>query len=251
MIMLDYVGLWKLMIVDDWWWKFGTIDVPGYYISQSEVECISPLQVNDDVEVEVSLNGEDFSFSRRSFSYTETPTVSKIWPLSGPAWAGGTLVTVMGTAFSNTQHLSCRFGQLVVPAMQVSNAKMACRSPAAQPGLVSFEITTNGLDFSTSNMRFLYHTDVSVAYVRPTRSLSTGQIPVFFRGTNFMNSTSLGCRFGENSVRGVFISPTLVVCIAPAREMGAHNASVTVSAEVTNNGYDYSASNVKFQYTQF
>jgi hypothetical protein len=231
--------------------KFGTIDVPGYYISQSEVECISPLQVNDDVEVEVSLNGEDFSFSRRSFSYTETPTVSKIWPLSGPAWAGGTLVTVMGTAFSNTQHLSCRFGQLVVPAMQVSNAKMACRSPAAQPGLVSFEITTNGLDFSTSNMRFLYHTDVSVAYVRPTRSLSTGQIPVFFRGTNFMNSTSLGCRFGENSVRGVFISPTLVVCIAPAREMGAHNASVTVSAEVTNNGYDYSASNVKFQYTQF
>ena len=66
-----------------------------------------------------------------------------------------------------------------------------------------------------------------------------------------MNSTSLGCRFGENTVRGVFISPTLVVCIAPAREMGAHNASVIVSAEVTNNGYDYSASNVKFQYTQF
>ena len=230
---------------------FGAIEVPAYYISRTEVECISPPHPSRAILVEVSLNGFDYSFSQQVFMYINTPSIETIWPLSGPAFAGGTLLTVTGTGFVNSNLLLCRFGQIVVPAAYLNDKTITCRSPPGQPGLISFEVSTNAVDFSSSEKRFLYYRDVAVSFVRPTRSLATGQIPVFFRGTNFMNSSSLGCRFGENKVRAVFVSPSLLVCIAPAREIGSHNISTIVAAEVTNNGLDYSGSNTKFEYRQF
>ena len=122
--------------------------------------------------------------------YINTPSIETIWPLSGPAFAGGTLLTVTGTGFVNSNLLLCRFGQIVVPAVYLNDKTITCRSPPGQPGLISFEVSTNAVDFSSSEKRFLYYRDVAVSFVRPTRSLATGQIPVFFRGTNFMNSSS-------------------------------------------------------------
>ena len=231
--------------------SFGSVQVPAYFLSRSEIECISPPHPARAILLEISLNGFDYTFSQQIFNYVEPPAVKKIWPLSGPGFSGGTLLTVTGNGFVNSQHLLCRFGQIIMPAAYLSDTTLTCRSPPGQPGLVSFEVSTNAIDFSTDGKRFLYYRDVAVSFVRPTRSLTTGQIPVFFRGTNFMNSSSLGCRFGENKVRAVFVSPSLLVCVAPAREIGSHNVSSIVTAEVTNNGLDYSGSNTKFQYRQF
>ena len=41
---------------------FGAIEVPAYYISRTEVECISPPHPSRAILVEVSLNGFDYSF---------------------------------------------------------------------------------------------------------------------------------------------------------------------------------------------
>ena len=232
--------------------KFGDIKVNAFFITSSEIECVTPAMPIQSAPIEVTLNGYDYTFSKVEFHFEPEIIVTNIWPTMGPAFAGGTVVTVRGSGFRETTKLRCRFGNnAIVPARFIDTSTIVCRAPQSRPGLLSFSVSNNLMDFSKSNIRFLYYTDNSVSWVRPTRALITGQRPVFVRGTNFMNSTSLKCRFGISEVRAIFLKKTLVVCQVPSRVIGyGINATrkQTVNVDVSNNGLDYSASHVKFEY---
>tara|TARA_B110000208_G_scaffold188726_1_gene248922 strand:+ start:355 stop:3567 length:3213 start_codon:yes stop_codon:yes gene_type:complete len=233
--------------------KFGDVNVVGHFISDTEIECVTPAMPVQTVSVEMTLNGYDYTFSKVDYQYQPSIHITNIWPSMGPAYAGGTVVTVRGYGFLESIHLTCRFGaHATSPARYIDSNTIVCRAPPSRPGLASFEVSNNLVDFSSSNFRYYYHTDVSVGWLRPDRALITGQRPVFVRGTNFMNTTSLKCRFGNGGeVRAIFLKSTLVVCTAPSKVVG-YGINATrlqrVNVDVSNNGLDYSASHVKFEY---
>ena len=55
----------------------------------------------------------------------------------------------------NSNMLLCRFGQIVVPAAYLNDKTITCRSPPGQPGLISFEVSTNAVDFSSVKNAFV------------------------------------------------------------------------------------------------
>ena len=73
------------------------------------------------------------------------------------------------------------------------------------------------------------------------RTLS-GMTVVTMTGSNFVNSTTLLCRFGQESVTAFFVSPTVITCKTPPHEEGA------VEVFVTTNGQDFTTVGPMFKF---
>jgi hypothetical protein len=245
--------------------KFGNVVVPAVFLLSVEILCTTPLHIMGSFPVEVTLNGADFTTSGIDYFFYDGPHVLSIWPTNGPAMVGGTAVTVHGAGFTQTTDLHCRFNQILQSATWLSDTQLICETPAAAPGLISFAVTNNRENWSPETVNFLYVRDATVAKLYPNRGFFAGQYPVFVTGSNFVNTTGLSCRFGggdhslDRSVRATFVSPRVVVCLAPeyssrdanfdiATTSDLHNSRSAVTVEVTNNGLDYSTSNVAFMY---
>ena len=230
--------------------RFGHKVVDAQYLNAGQLQCTSPPNPPGLVPVEVATNGVDFSFSTTLFDYVEDTIITSIDPWRGPALKGRGVVTVRGSGFRNTVHLACLFGGTLSQATWRDATTIVCRIPPAMPGLVNFEVTSNGADFTQSGLQFLYDRDASVQKLYPNRGLHTGQVPVFVRGSNFVNSTSLKCSFGDLKVRALFLKPTLVMCMAPSRVAGSVRVTGPVPVEVANNGADFTTSGVLYDYLE-
>eukprot|EP00658_Telonema_sp_P-2_P079723 TRINITY_DN7782_c0_g3_i2.p1 TRINITY_DN7782_c0_g3~~TRINITY_DN7782_c0_g3_i2.p1 ORF type:complete len:1218 (+),score=165.96 TRINITY_DN7782_c0_g3_i2:127-3780(+) len=100
------------------------------------------------VQLEVSLNSQQFSDSSVNFYYTPTDSLERngvgvhtIWPSSGPRSTGGTLVTLVGQHFGDpTTYTKCRFmfgnghdpniTSIVVAATVLNQSAISCATPA-------------------------------------------------------------------------------------------------------------------------
>jgi hypothetical protein len=269
--------------------RFDGVVVPAYYVSPTELFCDTPVfaltggivgeQPHRDVQVEVSVNGIDFSFTGSTFAVVPSARASSLWPTNGPALTGNTVVTVFGTGFANTLELSCFFGHMMVPAEWLSSTTLRCQAPPNMPGIAHIRVSNNRHDLSNNGgydeastdgayawhnpagsvadeddeaaqpLNFLYVKDASVFKLTPNRGLSTGHQPVFISGSNFVNTTALGCRFGNAHVRATFVSRRAIMCLAPSRAANViHSTDVNVAVEVSNNGLDFTDSRVIYRY---
>jgi hypothetical protein len=228
--------------------KFGASVVDARYISETQLLCASPPRSAGVVDVEVTTNGYDYSWTGIEYEYYQRMTVASIWPKVGGAMIGNTVVTVHGTGFAAERELSCLFGETLVAAKALSDTVLRCASPPRRPGLASFRVVRDGYmggweyalnDGGEDTMNFLYVRDPSVFKIVPETGRIEGGNPVFVQGTNFINSTALGCRFGVLPTRGTIINENTMVCIAPA----VQNAQ-SVPVTVTLNGADYSELNL-------
>ncbi len=90
---------------------------------------------------------------------------------------------------------------------------------------------------------FQFVPEAAVIGMVPNNGLESGQLPVFILGNNFQNSSeSLACKFGSYSNSAIFISNSVLMCIAPPHPSGA------VTVEVTVNGVIWSKSRLIFHY---
>lgn len=233
--------------------KFGMVVVPAKFVTDQSMVCTTPPNPPGTVSVELTANGADFSFSGAVFTYYPQARVDSIWPVLGSAFEGGTVVTVHGEGFANSAQLKCKFGNVVgIEAQWLKPTAVLCKSPKHRPGLVVVQVTNNGVDFSSTATEYLFVNETSVQEVRPTEVLETGQVPVLVRGSNFLNTSTLACRFGAVSVRASFLTPWLVACTAPS-----HSAQPRLQrrfglfpVEVTVNGLDYTDSGNMIEYVQ-
>lgn len=233
--------------------KFGTVVVPAKFVTDQSMVCTTPPNPSGTVSVEITFNGADFSFSGAVFTYYPQARVDSIWPVLGSASEGGTIVTVHGEGFTNSAQLKCKFGNVVgVEATWLKSTAVLCKTPQHQPGLVMVQVSNNGVDFSSTAAEYLYVKETSVEKVRPTEVLETGQVPILVKGSNFLNTTTLACRFGEVSVRASFLTPWLVACTAPS-----HSAQPRLQrrvglfpVEVSVNGLDFTESGKTIEYVQ-
>lgn len=233
--------------------RFGTVVVPAKFIAEQSMLCTTPPNPSGTVSVELTSNGADFSFSGAVFTYYPQAKVDLIWPVLGSASEGGTIVTVYGEGFANSAQLKCKFGNVVgIEATWLTGTAVLCKTPQHRPGRVMVQVANNGVDFSSTSAEYLYVKETSVQEVRPTEVLETGQVPVLVKGSNFLNTTTLACRFGAVSVRASFLTPWLVTCTAPS-----HSAQPRLQrrfglfpVEVSVNGLDYTDSGKMIEYIQ-
>lgn len=233
--------------------KFGTVVVPAKSVTDQSMICTTPPNPSGTVSVEVTSNGADFSFSGAVYTNYPQAKVGSIWPVLGSAFEGGTIVTVHGEGFANSAQLKCKFGNMAgIEATWLKSTAVLCKTPQHQPGLVTVQVANNGVDFSSTAAEYLYVKETSVQEVRPSEVLGTGQVPVLVRGSNFLNTSTLACRFGVVSVRASFLTPWLVACTAPS-----HSAQPRLQrrlglfpVEVSVNGLDYTDSGKMIEYVQ-
>jgi len=68
-------------------------------------------------------------------------------------------------------------------------------------------------------LNVLYVDEPKVIEVFPDRGLSTGGYALFIEGTNFWNTSSIGCDLDGYKVKGLFVNPKIIVCKAPSFEV--------------------------------
>jgi hypothetical protein len=111
---------------------------------------------------------------------------------------------------------------------------------------VALEVSSNGgADFTRDGVEFLYEAGATVEGLMPSWGVSgrAGQV-VTVSGRHFAQSSELSCRFGlDGSLRGQYVSSTLVECKVPERGAG------TVTVTVSNNGADMSPTLVWYSYS--
>ena len=136
--------------------------------------------------------------------------------------------------------IKCQFGSQQVEAVYYADDMLKCRTPSQRPGLVNVTILHDNtpLHPPEQSLEFLYTADVSVSKVYPPSGYTSGGYAVFIFGSNFLNTTSLGCSFADMKSRGIYLSNTSMICLAPSPLGRSKFASNFVSVEVTVNGFD-------------
>eukprot|EP00941_MAST-03F_sp_MAST-3F-sp1_P003443 g3443.t1 len=247
--------------------RFGNIEVDALYITQGEIICESPIHSPGYFNLEITNNGQDYTLNEMPYWFYEDIKLERITPVSGPATAAGTKVTVYGRNFVNSTSLACRFGNYEVPGEFISNKEVNCYTPQSDTGLswkdisvqanrhvdpfhgsrllfpdahyfpiylsklVSVEMSNNGHSFTDSGITFLYQKDAKVEKVTPLSGQDTGVTPVFVKGNYFVNTTSLRCRVGQDTMKATFLSPELLLCLIPPRPTIRHAHGQLLASE--------------------
>ena len=197
-------------------------------------------------------NGQHYIRSGVEFENIQRMALTSLFPLNGPALKGSTILTVYGHGFTNIVDIKCNLGSASSDAVVYADDMLKCRLPPQRPGRVSVTLTADGalLHNPEDALEFLYTPDVSVDKVTPPSGYTAGGYAVFVFGSNFLNTTSLGCAFADMKSRGIYLSNTSLICLAPSPIGRSQFATNQVSVEITVNGYDYSESRVQFTYSE-
>jgi len=226
---------------------------PATFVSRNQIICMSPPWSSlspASVNLEVTLNGQDFSQSLQKFEYRPAPVIDSIWPNGGPT-IGSTEVFVTGSLYHDEVQLGCSFDGITIEGTFVDNRTLSCHSPPHLPELVSFRVVgdvfAGDASYQSDAMEFLYYNPPSIASTTPRRGSALEAMPVILTGTNLFNTTALRCRFGQNEVRGTFISGQNVLCMSPPSTDNSRILAVPVT--VSLNGNDFSPENgVTYEY---
>ena len=230
--------------------KFGRNE-PNYaiFISSEEIICKSPPQsyAGQDT-LEITVNGVDYSTSRRLFEYRKPLVLASILPNAGGGTQGGTVVTVVGHGFLDESDLTCSFDGIYMQATLIDSHTLSCISPPHAPGLCLFQLLgyrhTNDGAYTSNTKDFRFLTEPSVIAFHPQKGKVQGGTPVFVTGTNLINTTALKCQFGLSVTRGTLINSNILLCPSPPV---LEPSSVDLS--ISLNGLDFSPpATMSFQY---
>lgn len=230
-------------------------DTPGLLttvINDELVMCTVPSLDAGEYSVTLNTNGQHYLRSGLTFKNFQQAELLSLSPSNGPALRGGTVVTIHGSGFLNTVDVSCVFGASIVPAVVYDDETLQCRTLSHRPGVVNVSVIAEGtlMHPVEQSLQFAYVPDVSVDKIKPQFGYTAGEFTVFVFGSNFINVTALGCRFADMTTRGLYLSNTSMMCLAPSPLGRNLLASTLVKVEVTVNGYDYSESGILFNYSE-
>ena len=168
---------------------------------------------------------------------------SALTPALGPI-RGGTIVSVTGQNFLNTETLSCRFGEpsYTVIARYITAVVLECVTPPHPLGSVDVKVSLNGQQYATIGSSFLYQEMPFVTAIEPYRGPSEGGTLMILHGMHFSIGVVSVCRVGSVTVPATVLSSTMMECTTPANPPGY------VSVEITNNLQDFSNSGILYHY---
>lgn len=197
--------------------RFETLVVDATVISTELIQCTSPPNPDDAAEawntrLEVSLNGIDYTRSRRVFTYYDAARVfvSLLEPEGGPI-AGGTEITVHGSSFRRSETLRCTWDDnndaaLKVNATFVSYSALRCispRLPEFSGPARTVEVALDDMVFTSGDRPFNYYEPgaLAVSAVEPRGGPIDGGTLIEVIGSGF---AKLGGAVTHGS--GVFVN---------------------------------------------
>ena len=204
----------------DWDWDFGDGSPHGTTSNPLHTYTTSGIKT-------VTLTVKDASGTSKSITKTvdlSPPAVTGIAPPSGPL-AGGTTVTITGTALSSATAVS--FGG--TPGTIVTNTatQITVTSPAHAAGPIDITVTT---PFGTSPIvaadQFTYVAPPAVTGVAPPSGADAGGSTVTITGTGFTGATAVS--FGGTAATSFTVnSATQITATSPAHAAGTIDITVT------------------------
>ena len=222
--------------------KFGENRVRATNMRREEysliIECESPSNSKAaSVNLSILRNEAPLSLvSELTFTYNSVLQLKSVSPNVG-GLLGGTLLHVMGKNFvQGSKTFVCRFGvSQIVPAVVKNDTELVCISPTSPTkGVVTLSVSANsGSDFSAMSVQYYYADAPSISSVVPDRVSAFGGAVITVKGSNFVRSNDLSCRFGSTIVRALWYSATILSCEAPSHEVGF------ARFEVSNNAVEF------------
>ena len=191
-----------------------------------ELACYAPALSAGPVELEVALNGQQFSNSSARLVAYDYPSFASIVPDSGPA-EGGTHVTIRGSALAGGVHYQCRYdfgagSRVVVPADYINATEplyaheeglpaldqhggpgVVCRTAAAAgPTACTVEVSLNGQQFTEAwrSIGYSFYEPLRISWVTPTTGPVEGGTRLVLHGFAYQDTPELRCKFGHVAV---------------------------------------------------
>lgn len=231
----------------------GSTDSSCSIISDERLVCEVPTMDANDYQIFLLTNGQHLIQTGLEYTHFTAASLQYLWPLNAPALRGQTILSIHGSNFPDTIDVQCLVDTTMVSATVLSPTLVQCRVPPHAPGTVRVSLLADGVPLHPRNesLAFVYVPDVSVVQVTPAFGYTAGEFPILVLGSNFINTSSLGCQFADMKSRAVFLSTTSLVCLLPStlgRPELANQKNITV--EVTVNGFDYSESKLPFAYSE-
>ena len=110
--------------------RFGTITVPIKLVDAHNATCTSPaiggftgIEPPATVAMNVLFSRSVLANTTNNFHYYLTPSVSNVVPPFGTT-EGGTIVQLEGSHFIDDPNLTCKFGDVMVPALRFINENL-------------------------------------------------------------------------------------------------------------------------------
>ena len=169
----------------------------------------------------------------------------RVYPLGGPT-QGGTILTITGVALA--QHLKwMRFTRRVnfaptavsalVPVRWLSESRIECMSPRLSAGLANLEVSTNGQQFTTAHLNYLFFQPVTLHSIDPIQGPPAGGSIVRIDTSDLRTFAEIGeldaalaCRFNSTDVPAV-LSRNMhdVTCVAPQHMLGGVSVNIVAN----------------------
>ncbi|EEY63665.1 uncharacterized protein PITG_02133 [Phytophthora infestans T30-4] len=208
--------------------------------TNAAVKCTMPPQDKaQEVSIAVECDGQSRLELERKFSYFNAPIISEIEPRSMSLALGG-IISARGRNFPDST-VYCRFdSNSVTTAIAVSDSEVRCVAPAfsshAVFSYIALEISTNGVDFTTSGTKIQLTPSLDVTAMGPRHAIVNQEVEVLVYTTGLIiNPGIFTCRVGEAyQVPASIASHSSIRCRLPAV---SSPGQVTVA--VSNNGIDF------------
>jgi len=197
-------------------------------VNGTTITATAPAGTAGAVTVTVTNPGGQSGSLASAFTYIAPPAVSIVSPNSG-APAGGTAVTITGTAFAAGATVT--FGAApATDVVVVSGTQITATTPAGSVGAVTVTVTnSNGLSGSLAGA-FSYVAALTVSSVSPNSASTAGGTAVTITGMNFAAGVTV--TFGGTSATNVaVVNGTTITATTPAGAAGAVTVTVTVSGQ--------------------
>ncbi|MDR7224981.1 IPT/TIG domain-containing protein [Aminobacter aminovorans] len=164
--------------------------------------------------VVTTAGGASAATAGNEFTYIAPPAVTAVSPTSGPT-AGGTVVTLTGTGFTNATDVY--FGATAATTFfDNSDTQITATSPAGSAGTVDITVRTVGGTSATSAAdQFTYVAPPTVTSITPTSGPASGGTFITITGTNFSSATAVSFG-GTPATSFTVISPTQITATSPA-----------------------------------
>jgi len=199
---------------------------PSYEVLKRIDKSIS----HEDVAIEVSRNGAEFTTLSQTYDYLiarfdliETFTIS---PVHGSK-DGGTVITVNLSVLPSGSVISCKFGSVYAAGTAVDSESFTCTSPSmSSSSVVSVTISLNNADYSSNGQTYRYET-FSILSMSPTQGTVNGGTKVTIHADLLLPYASSLCKFGSKTADLTFISLTVATCTTPSNSSGTLDISIT------------------------
>ncbi len=225
--------------------SFGGVPAAGFtVVSDTEITATDPARAAGTVDITVTTpGGSSASVLADHFTYAPGPVVTKIMPAAGPV-AGGTVVTITGTAFSGVTLV--KFGSQPAATIKVnSSTQITATAPAHTAGAVDVIVhSPGGVSPAGAADKFNYAPVPVVSGVSPAAGPLAGGTAVTITGTGFTGTAAVS--FGGTAATAfTVVSDTQITATAPAHAFGVADVTVTTagggSATVAADQFGYVA----------